>query len=95
MTDLIHAGQPDEAGNVAHRLPDGYQEVIDGHERLAMVYEARTDQRQAAKPDRLTLGIIDGHPGDYDPEIRAHVVNRRNGLDPANTPPAPLARVPR
>ena len=95
VIDLIYAGQLDEAENVAHRLLEDYPEVIDGHERLAMIYEARGDQRKATEHYRLALRIIDEHSGDYDPEIRAHYVHKLNTLDPSNNPPDPSADVPR
>ena len=95
MIDLIRAGKLDEAEHAAHRLLEDYPEVIDGHERLAMVYEARGDQCKAAEHYCLALHIVDEHPGDYDPEIRAHYVNKLNTLDPSNTPPDPSADVPR
>ena len=95
MIGLIRTGQLDEAEKVAHRLLEDYPEVIDGHERLAMVYEARGDRRQAAEHYRLALRIVDERPSDYDPETRAHFVNKLNALDPSNTPPDPSADVPR
>ena len=95
VIDQIRAGQLEEAEKAAYRLLKDYPEVIDGHERLAMVYEARSDQRKAAEHYRWALRIVDEHPGDYDPEIRAHYVNKLNTLDPSNNPPNPSTDVPR
>ena len=55
--------------------------------RGSLRYEARGDQHRAAGHYRLALRIIDAHSGDYDPEIRAHYVNKLNMLDPSNNPP--------
>ncbi len=95
VIDLIHTGQLDEAEKAAHRLLEDYPEVIDGHERLAMVYEARGDQRKAAEHYRGALRIVDAHPGDYDPEIRAHYLDKLNTLDPPHNRPNPSTDVPR
>ena len=92
MIDLIHAGQLHEA---AHRFLEDYSEVFDGHVRLAMVYEARGDQRKAAEHYRGALRIVDAHPGDYDPEIRAHYLDKLNTLDPPHNRPNPSTDVPR
>ena len=49
VVDLLEAGKLDEAEQAARELLERYPEVPDGHERLASVYEARGDQRQAAE----------------------------------------------
>jgi hypothetical protein len=45
VIDLIHAGQLHEA---AHRFPEDYSEVIDGHVRLAMVYRKLPHQADSS-----------------------------------------------
>jgi hypothetical protein len=67
VVDLIHAKQFDEAEKVCHRLSQDYPEQVDGIERLAMVYEARGDKKQAAHYYRKTVEFMQSHDG-FDPE---------------------------
>ena len=47
VIDLVHAGKLDEAEKAARQLLVDYPDVVDGHDRLGMVYDARGDK----KPD--------------------------------------------
>lgn len=68
VVDLVHAGQLDEAEEAARELLRRYPEVHDGFERLAMVYEARGDRRQAAEYYRKALAFMEDHADGYDVE---------------------------
>ena len=48
VVDLIEQKKMDEAKTVSQRLLDEYPDQIDGFNRLAMVYEARGEERKAA-----------------------------------------------
>jgi tetratricopeptide (TPR) repeat protein len=69
VVDLVHAGQLDEAERAARDLLARYPDVHDGLERLAMVYEARGDRKQAAEYYRKTLAFMQERADDYDPEL--------------------------
>ena len=62
VVDLINAGKLDEAEQSARKLLVDFPEVIDGYERLGMVYEARGDNKQAAGYYRQALAFIDKDP---------------------------------
>jgi tetratricopeptide (TPR) repeat protein len=83
--DLVQAGKLDEAEQAARDLLERYPDVHDGWDRLAMVYEARGDHRQAADCYRKVIDVIRAHPDDYDPEFEAVFQKRVDRLDP---PPA-------
>ena len=68
VVDLVHAGKLDEAEQVARDLLVRYPEVHDGFERLAMVYEARGDRKQAAEYYRKALDLMRENADSYDPE---------------------------
>jgi len=68
VVDLVHAGQLDEAEQAARELLDRYPDVHDGFERLAMVYEARGDRRQAAEYYRQALVFMEANADGYDAE---------------------------
>ena len=80
--DLVHAGKLDEAEQAARALLERYPDVHDGWARLAMVYEARGDHRQAADCYRKVIDVIRAHPDDYDPEFEAVFQKRVDRLDP-------------
>jgi len=48
VVDLIDDGKLDEAEAVCYRLQKDYPDQVDGIDRLALVYKARGDYRQAA-----------------------------------------------
>lgn len=85
VIDLLHAGLLDEAEQAAHKLLEDYPQIIDGHERLAMVHEARGHRREAADHYRQAIEMVDAHPEDYDPEFRAHYLAKIGELDPADS----------
>ena len=62
VVDLIHAGRLDEAEAAARAVLVRYPDVVDGLERLGMVYEARGDRQQAANYYRQAVGFILAHP---------------------------------
>ena len=68
VVDLVHAGKLDEAEQAARDLLVRYPEVHDGFERLAMVYEARGDRKQAAEYYRKALDLMRENADSYDPE---------------------------
>jgi tetratricopeptide (TPR) repeat protein len=82
VVDLIHAGRLDEAEAAARDLLVRYPEVVDGLERLGMVYEARGDRKQAADYYRQAVRFILEHPDSFDGEIPTSLVETANELDP-------------
>ena len=70
VIDLIHTGRLDEAEQAARQLLRDYPDVIDGHERLAMVYGARGQHQEAITCYRKAIEVIDAHPDDYDPQVK-------------------------
>ena len=85
VVDLIHAGRLDEAEAAARDLLLHYPEVVDGLERLGMVYEARGERKQAANYYRQAVGFILEHPEGFDGEIPTSLVEQANALDPLPT----------
>jgi tetratricopeptide (TPR) repeat protein len=69
VVDLVHAGKLDEAEQAARDLLARSPDVHDGFERLAMVYEARGDRKQAAESYRKALAFMQENADDYDPEL--------------------------
>ena len=82
VVDLIHAGRLDEAEAAARVLLVRYPEVVDGLERLGMVFEARGDRRRAADYYRQAVAFILEHPEGFDGEIPTSLVEQANDLDP-------------
>ena len=82
VVDLIHAGHLDAAEAAARDLLVRYPEVVDGLERLGMVYEARGDRKRAAASYRQAIGFILEHPEGFDGEIPTSLVAQANELDP-------------
>ena len=82
VVDLIHAGRLDEAEAAARDLLVRYPEVVDGLERLGMVYEARGHRKQAADYYRQAVAFILDHPEGFDGEIPTSLVEQANALDP-------------
>jgi len=79
VIDLVHAGQLDEAERSARELLERYPEVLDGHERLGMVYEARGDHARAADCYRLCVEFIRAHPDNFDPQYEQFLLSK---IDP-------------
>jgi tetratricopeptide (TPR) repeat protein len=65
VAELIHAGKLDEAEQAARDLLVRFPDVHDGYDRLAMVHEARGENRQAADCYRKVIAFIRQHPDDY------------------------------
>jgi len=82
VVHLIHEGRLDEAEMAARELLARYPQVVDGLERLAMVYDARGDAKQAAEYYRKAVAFILENPEGYDPEIPTSLMKRANELDP-------------
>ena len=82
VVDLIHAGKLDEAEKAAHDLLVRYPDVIDGHERLGMVHEARGHKQQAADHYRQALDFIAQHPAGFEDASIAYYRDRIAELDP-------------
>ena len=81
--DLVHAGKLDEAERAARDLIERFPDVHDGWDRLAMVYEARGDNQQAADCYRKVIEFIRAHPDDYDDGFDEVFVKLVEKLDPA------------
>ncbi len=82
VVDLVHAGKLDEAENAARDLLVRYPDVIDGHERLGMVCEARGDKKQAAHHYRQALDFIAKNPEGFEDASIAYYRDRITELDP-------------
>jgi tetratricopeptide (TPR) repeat protein len=80
VVDLIHAGKLDQAEQAALALREHYPEVIDGHERLGMVHEARGDRQQAAECYRKAVEMIREHPEHFSPEYEQDLRERISRL---------------
>jgi len=63
VVDLIKQKNLDEAEAVSRRLLSEYPDQIDGFDRLAMVYEARGDRKQAAQYYRKAADFAKSNPG--------------------------------
>jgi len=79
---LIKAGKLDEAEKAARDLQVNFPEVIDGIERLAMVYEARGDKKQAAIHYREALDFIRQNPEGFDDEATGYYRRKLSELEP-------------
>jgi tetratricopeptide (TPR) repeat protein len=82
VVDLIDAGRLDEAEAAARDLLLRYPDVVDGLERLGMVYQARGDRKRAADYYRQAAAFILENPDGFDGEIPTSLVEQGNKLDP-------------
>ncbi len=82
VVGLIRAGRLDEAEAAARDLLRRYPEVVDGLERLAMVYEARGERKLAADYYRQAAAFILENPDGFDGEIPTELIEQANELDP-------------
>jgi len=82
VVDLIRAGRLDDAEAAARDLLLRYPDVVDGLERLGMVYEARGDRKQAADYYRQAVAFILENPDGFDGEIPTSLIEQANQLDP-------------
>jgi tetratricopeptide (TPR) repeat protein len=62
VVDLIHADRLDEAEQAAREFLVRFPDIYDGYDLLAMVYEARGDNKKAADYYRKTIDFIREHP---------------------------------
>ena len=85
VVNLIDAGKLDEAEQAARDLLERFPEVHDGYDRLAMICEARGDNKQAAAYYRKAIDIIREDP-EHDPEFVAVFRRRIEKLDPSGPP---------
>jgi tetratricopeptide (TPR) repeat protein len=81
VVDLVHDGQLDEAEQAARDLLIRYPDVHDGFERLAMVYEARGDRKQAAEYYRKALAFMRENAENYDPEAIAWMRQKAESME--------------
>jgi tetratricopeptide (TPR) repeat protein len=82
VVDLIHAGRLDDAEAAARDLLLRYPDVVDGLERLGMVYEARGNRKRAADYYRQAVAFILENPDGFDGEIPTSLIEQANELDP-------------
>jgi tetratricopeptide (TPR) repeat protein len=82
VVDLIHAGRLDDAEAAARDLLLRYPDVVDGLERLGMVYEARGNRKRAADYYRQAAAFILETPDGFDGEIPTSLIEQANELDP-------------
>ncbi len=68
VVDLVNSGDLDKAESVCHELLNSYPDQIDGIERLAMVYEARGDNKKAIEYYKKTAEFAQSNDG-FDPEF--------------------------
>ena len=83
--DLINAGRIDEAEQAANDLVGRFPDVHDGYMWLAMIFEARGDDRRAADYYRKASDIVREHPDCYDPGFDDDFLEQANRLDPPPT----------
>jgi Flp pilus assembly protein TadD len=81
IVHLIRAGKLDEAEKAARELLVRYPTVIDGHERLGMVFEARGDRKQAAAHYRDALDFIARNPEGFEDASVAYYRDKIAELD--------------
>jgi len=75
--DAIDDQQYDQAERLCEQLLREYPDLIDGHDRFAMLREAQQRFPEAAEHYARALDIIKRHPHDYDPELAADFEQRR------------------
>jgi tetratricopeptide (TPR) repeat protein len=82
VIDLIEAGKLEEAEAAARDLLVRYPDVHDGWDRLGMVYEARSNSREAADCYRKVIDLLRQHPDYADPEMAEDYAKLVAKLDP-------------
>ena len=78
----LRAGKLVEAEAAARDLLARFPDVHDGHDRLAMVYEARGDRKRAAFHYRQIVELVHQQPDVYDPEFADGFQKLADRLDP-------------
>jgi len=89
VDDLIEAGRLDEAESAAQDLLERFPDVHDGYDRLAMVAEARGENRKAAEYYRKVIAFAREHPENYDAEFETVFQELVDKLDLPAAEPAP------
>ena len=82
IPDLVRDGKLDEAEAAAHKLLADFPDMIDGFERLGMVYEKRGDNKAAADYYRKALAYIDQFPDAFEDASSDYYKNKIAKLDP-------------
>ena len=82
VIDLIEAGKLEAAEAAARDLLVRYPDVHDGWDRLGMVYEARSNSREAADCYRKVIDFLRQHPDYADPEMAEDYAKLVAKLDP-------------
>ena len=80
--DLVQAGKLDEAEKAARDLLLRFPNLHDGYDRLGMVYEARSQPKEAADCYRKVIEIIRANGDAYDQEFADVFVKLVTKLDP-------------
>lgn len=75
VSDLIRAGQLDDAEHVCHELKRRWPDMIDWRDRFGELYEARGEYVKAAEHHRLAADIARTQDGFDDDSIRFHEGN--------------------
>jgi len=89
---LIEQGKLDHAERAAHVLVDRWPDVHDGYDCLAMVAQAKGDNRLAADYYRKVIAFARKDPDLYDPGFVDYFQDSINRLQPASVgalPPHP------
>ena len=82
VVDLVRSAKLDEAEVAARDLLARFPDEHDGWDRLGMVHEARSENRQAADCYRKVLDVIRRHPDNYDVAFDQKFVNLIAKLNP-------------
>lgn len=82
VVDLAQAGKLDEAETAAHALLVDFPDMIDGFERLGMVYEKRGQNKVAADYYRKALAYIDESPDGFEDASKDFYNDKIATLDP-------------
>ena len=80
---MVHEGKLDEAEQAARDFLVRFPEVHDGYDRLGMVYEARGDNKQAARLLPQGHRLRPGSPRQYEPGFENTFHRLIEKLDPA------------
>lgn len=78
VMDAIEAGHYDEAEKLCQRLLREYPEVLDGHERLAILRKAQGRFKEAAHHYSKALEIIKKNPAETDQDTVRYITEQRD-----------------
>jgi tetratricopeptide (TPR) repeat protein len=87
VVKLVHNGKLAEAETAARDLLTRYPDEPDSWDCLAIVHEARGENRQAADCYRKVLDIIRQHPDEHNQEYEIEFAELIARLDPPTVPP--------